>query len=431
MQYRFRISERQKSNLPVPQRLHRRYRLKGRNTVRLSHEEAERIRLSLLFELGELPEGEPKKKEKKPKKIKKVREKKVRSPRERKHRIGNALSAFLGMCANLWKRCKKKAAKTSTVALPMFAGALCAALLVSFLSSGAVLLHLFGGYHASYTSWRVPNFLGEEPSKVLSEQRDLYGDELPWDLMIQYVSHDEIPAGQVISQSPSPGVTRKIYRKKASCAITLTVSRGRPTYELSDLVGKSERDARLVLQNHGIQASLQEIDDKESPKGSVLATIPAAGTLLHEGDRVILQISRGETEHNVFVPTLIGLTEERAATLLRAKGFTVGIVSYQSSSRPAGTVIAQSHTAASELPEGSSVSYTVSIGESVALRKVPELLGLSYADAVARLREYGLVVGKMTSIESAAPRGTVIEQSPAAGTPITSSTVSVDLYLSN
>ena len=34
MQYRFRISERQKSNLPVPQNPHRRYRLKGQVAVK-------------------------------------------------------------------------------------------------------------------------------------------------------------------------------------------------------------------------------------------------------------------------------------------------------------------------------------------------------------------------------------------------------------
>ncbi|MBO5938940.1 MAG: PASTA domain-containing protein [Clostridia bacterium] len=429
MKYRFRISERQ-THTNLPQVAHRRYRLKGKTTVRLSHEEAERIRLSLLFELGELPEGSPQKKKKRAKKIKKVKEKKPRTVRERKHRARNAITALFAIGAGLWKRFQARAT-TSTAALPIFAGALCAALLVSALSSGAVLFHLFGRYHASYTSWRVPNFLEKEPSTVLSEERDQHGDELPWDLVIQYASHDEIPAGQVISQSPAAGVTRRIYRKNESCTLTLTVSRGRPTYELSNLVGKSERDARLILQNHGIEADLQEVDTKDVPKGAVLATIPAAGALLHEGDRVVLQISRGEEERNLSVPNLVGLSEERAATLLRAKGFSVGSISYQSSSRPAGVVIAQTPAAWSERPEGSSVSYTVSIGESIFLRTVPELLGLSYADAVARLREYGLVVGKLTSIESAAPRGTVIEQTPAAGTPITSSTVSVDLYLSN
>ena len=196
-------------------------------------------------------------------------------------------------------------------------------------------------------------------------------------------------------------------------------------------MGESIRDAQLVLQNHGIQVSLREIERADAKSGVVLQTIPEAGAILHEGDRVILQMSRGSVKPKISVPSLLGLSEERAATLLRAKGFTVGSVSYQSSSRPAGTVIAQAPAESSLLSEGSAVSYTVSIGQAISLRTVPSLLGLSYADAIARLREVGLVVGSLTSIHSAAPRGTVIEQSPASGTPITSSTVSVDLYLSN
>ena len=421
MNYRFRVSEHQKnSSLPLP--THRRYRLKGKRTVRLSREEAERIRLSALFEQDKLPEGTPQKK----------KPKKVRTPKSkvRKHRVKQGFVALKTLLQRLWNACTERAARAKTATLPIFAGALCAAFLVSFVSSGAVLFHLFGGYHASYTSWTVPNFVGKEPQRVLSEEDARTEDELPWNLIIQYANHAEIPAGQVISQAPAAGVIRRIYQNNGFCNITLTVSRGLPSFELTDLIGKSVRDARLVLQNHGIESTLQEIDTT-AQGGTVLGTIPEEGTLLHEGDRVILQISRKAAVPSISVPTLLSLTEERAATLLRAKGLAVGKISYQNSPSPAGTVIAQSPTAGSTLAEGGAVSYTVSIGETVALRTVPELLGLSYADAIARLREHGLVVGSLTSVQSAAPHGTVIQQSPAAGTPITSSTVSVDLYLSN
>ena len=423
MNYRFRVSEHQRnSSLPIP--THRRYRLKGKRTVRLSREEAERLRLSLLFEQGELPEGAPK--------TKKRKIKKVRQPKQKvaKHRIKKGFAALVGLWQRTWSACSARAARAKTATLPIFAGALCAALLVSFVSSGAVLFHLFGGYHASYTSWTVPNFVGKEPQRVLSEESVRIEDELPWNLIIQYVDHAEIPAGQVISQAPAAGVVRRIYQKNGFCNITLTVSRGLPTFALTDLIGKSVRDARLVLQNHGIESTLQEINTPAQSE-TVLGTIPEEGTLLHEGDKVILQISRKTATPSVSLPSLLGLTEEKAATLLRTKGLAVGKVSYQNSSSPAGTVIAQSPTAGTLLSKGSTISYTVSIGEAVSLRTVPELLGLSYADAIARLREHGLVVGSLTSVHSAAPHGTVIQQSPAAGTPITSSTVSVDLYLSN
>ena len=73
----------------------------------------------------------------------------------------------------------------------------------------------------------------------------------------------------------------------------------------------------------------------------------------------------------------------------------------------------------------------VSIGNRYDLRVVPDLYGMSEKDAVNALREQGLTVGAIYPLSHAAPRGTVIVQSPVAGTPITSSTVTVDLYVSS
>ena len=426
MKYRFQVSERnQKNPLSLPNRHKRQFRLKGSDTLRrMQEEEAERIRLASLFEIGELPEGEMK-----PRKQKKPRKRRVTRPK--KQRLQKALAILSKTLSKMFARIRAKLEQPRTNTLPIFAGALCAALVLSVLASGSVLLHLFGGYHAPYKSFTVPSFVGEDPALVLQNESEKYGDELPWNLIVQYADHEEIEDGCVISQSPAAGVTRCIYRGADLCSITLTVSRGRPSYELPDLSGQSERDARLLLENHGILISIREVEDDTAPKGTVLQTIPKAGVTLREGDQIILQISKGTAHRTLSVPSLLGLTEAQANTLLRTKGFSVGTVSYQSSSRPAGTVIAQTPSASSEVREGTAISFTVSLGQSTALRTVPNLCGLSYADAVARLREYGLVVGSLTSVPNAAPRGTVIEQTPPAGTPITSTTVSVDLYLSS
>ena len=426
MKYRFQVSERNQNNpLSLPNRHARRFRLKGLDTLRRAREEeAERIRLSSLFEIGELPEGEPT-----PKRQKKPRGR--RPGRKKSKRLQKTLVILSKYLSKIFERIRTKLDRPRVSTLPIFAGALCAALVLSVIASGSVLLHLFGGYHAPYQSFTVPSFVGKNPALVLQNETEKYGDELPWNLIVQYADHEEIEEGRVISQSPAAGVTRRIYRGADFCNITLTVSRGRPSYELPDLAGQSERDASLLLGNHGISVSIRELEDDTVPKGNVLQTIPKAGTMLREGDQVILQISKGTAHPTLSVPSLLGLTEAQANTLLRTKGFSVGSVSYQNSPRPAGIVVAQTPSASSEAHEGTAISYTVSLGPSTALRTVPNLCGLSYADAVARLREYGLVVGSLTSVQNAAPRGTVIEQTPPAGTPITSTTVSVDLYLSS
>lgn len=426
MKYRFQVSERNQKNPPsLPIKHARRFRLKGSDTLRrMREEEAERIRLASLFEIGELPEGDPP-----PTKQRKPKKKRVKQPRIPRFR--KALVVLLSKLQKISERIQKNLRRPRIDTLPIFAGALCAALVLSVLASGSVLLHLFGGYHAPYKSFTVPSFVGEDPALILQSETEKYGDKLPWNLIVQYADHEEIEEGRVISQAPAAGVTRRIYRGADFCNITLTVSRGRPSYELPNLIGQSERDAELLLGNHGISVSIRELEDDTVPKGQVIQTLPKAGTMLREGDQVILQISKGSAHLTISVPSLLGLTEAQANTLLRTKGFSVGKISYQTSSRPAGIVISQAPSASSEVREGAEISYTVSLGPNTALRTVPNLCGLSYADAVARLREYGLVVGGLTSVQNPAPRGTVIEQTPPAGTPITSTTVSVDLYLSS
>ena len=117
--------------------------------------------------------------------------------------------------------------------------------------------------------------------------------------------------------------------------------------------------------------------------------------------------------------------------MLSAAGLTQGSVSYEPSSRPIGTVIGQSVAAGTAVNEGSAVSFTVSAGDRYAAHTVPDLYGMTEEQAKAALRQYGLVIGSIYTAGAGAGNGTVIAQSPIAGAPITSSTVSVDLYLSS
>ena len=127
MKYRFQVSERNQSNpslLPIKRT--RRFRLKGATTLRKLQEE-EKIRLSLLFELGELPEGEPVPKPKK--------QRKPRAKREKKHLLRRAWASLRARLASISAHLRKRLTQKRRNTLPIFAGALCAALLVTAVSS--------------------------------------------------------------------------------------------------------------------------------------------------------------------------------------------------------------------------------------------------------------------------------------------------------
>ena len=127
----------------------------------------------------------------------------------------------------------------------------------------------------------------------------------------------------------------------------------------------------------------------------------------------------------------MGLSESEAIFRIKTSGLTLGEVTYVRSDKAAGTVINQSPSAHLSVKTGEKISFTVSAGEDFSAPTVPDLYGLSAEEARKKLLSVGLTVSSVYSVSSAAKSGTVIYQSPIAGTPITSAVTSVELHISN
>ncbi len=101
--------------------------------------------------------------------------------------------------------------------------------------------------------------------------------------------------------------------------------------------------------------------DNNVPAGQAIETNPGSGALLYEGDSVELVVSLGQ----LFwfeVPSLIGLGQLEAEVELIAAGFTLGAINETSSPEAVGTVIGQSVSGGSWMPEGTAIDITVSTG---------------------------------------------------------------------
>jgi serine/threonine-protein kinase len=124
------------------------------------------------------------------------------------------------------------------------------------------------------------------------------------------------------------------------------------------------------------------------------------------------------------VPSVIGLREEPATSLLRSSGFDVE-VEYAPSDQRAGTVIAQNPSAGELLRMTSTVTITVAEGKpspSPSTAVVPDVIGLTEGAARAALRKEGFEVRVVSEAECdpADPgcdyrSGVVWAQSPSAG----------------
>ena len=136
-----------------------------------------------------------------------------------------------------------------------------------------------------------------------------------------------------------------------------------------------------------------------------------------------LRVCREPTSYQLLpVPSVIGLKEGPATSLLQSGGFRVKVVYSASDQRP-GTVIAQDPAAGQRALQTSTVTITVAEREEPSTPTVPNVTGMTEGAATSTLRNAGFDVSVQhePQCDEADPacdyqKGIVWAQTPAAGT---------------
>jgi beta-lactam-binding protein with PASTA domain/serine/threonine protein kinase len=189
------------------------------------------------------------------------------------------------------------------------------------------------------------------------------------------------------------------------------------------LIGQPKATAQANLQSLGLVPQYV-FASSSSPKGTVTAQIPSAGTGEAKNSVVTLTISTGPgTPAARQVPNVVGLNAAAATRQLQAAGFRVSPVRQPSTMVRKNTVISTVPTGGATGAHGSLVVVTISAGPpSVA---VPNVVGEQFTDAELLLQQDKFVVGKPIHQTSASAPGTVLAQSPASGKAAEGSTVTL------
>ena len=170
--------------------------------------------------------------------------------------------------------------------------------------------------------------------------------------------------------------------------------------------------------------------DESTPAGVVFSQTPTGGSRRRLGEdgacQVTLVVSLGR--ESILLPQTVGRDVYEVATELRNLGLVVNTV-MQSSPREAGRVLESEPRAGESVPKGATVTLTVSRGEEQKTVTVPELCGLTRADALIRLWLCQLNVGEVVEAPSDAPSGIVFRQSHAEGTVVLPGT-KITIYVS-
>ncbi len=340
-------------------------------------------------------------------------------------RVSENIGSYVAK-AKIKREQKRKRRENRPSPIPAICGALCGALTVSLISAGVVLYKLVGeDIFGEYENISIPSLIGQHYPYEQSFDYEQYCN-----FTVNYEYSSTVPEGEIISQSPAAGVSRRIYPKRELCHITLTVSLGKRSITMNDYAALSARDAVLDLKNEEIKYSLKKEYSDTVALGNIISTEPAAGEIFPAERTVILHVSLGPETVYVKVPELYGLSEPEALEQLTLSTLTLGCVTYVRSALPYGTVIFQSHPDGTGVPQWEKIDITVSAGNKYNEKSIPDLYGLTIEQAKDKLAEYGLVCGRIYSVANGASEGTVIAQTPLPETPITSETVSVDIYVS-
>lgn len=186
------------------------------------------------------------------------------------------------------------------------------------------------------------------------------------------------------------------------------------------ITAQSEQQALAVLASHGLHGVRTEAYDDVAPAGQVFRADPGVGQPVRKAGTVTYTVSRGVDL--VTIPDgVVGAMQADAEKALKAAGLTVAYGPEQWHDTAAvGSVLSAT------LPDGAAAdpkaqvkrgtTVTLSLSKGPAPVTVTTVVGATLDQATAQLAADGLKVAASEAFSDTVPAGTVMDQSPKAGT---------------
>ena len=183
-----------------------------------------------------------------------------------------------------------------------------------------------------------------------------------------------------------------------------------------DVTGKQMTLARQILEDQHLRVTVAETYDASVPVGVVVSQTPEAGTMVKEERAITIYVSKGGEE--LEMPNLRGLNQSDAIDKLQQMGLRLGSAYETFSDEDSGTVISQDPRSGTRISKGQTVDITVRKGQKIKKVSVPDVKGVPVDRARTIIEGSSLSVGGTSEQESTQAAGTVVSQSPAAGTEV-------------
>ncbi|HHY77376.1 MAG TPA: Stk1 family PASTA domain-containing Ser/Thr kinase [Clostridiales bacterium] len=192
--------------------------------------------------------------------------------------------------------------------------------------------------------------------------------------------------------------------------------------KVPNIIGYSEEDARKELEALGLVMDVAEerVFNKDVPEGHVVIQDPKPETQNKITNPVRVIISKGPKK--VEVPNIVGKNYDEVDIILESYGLEEGEVTQEYSQFPSGVVIRQSITPGLTVDEGTKIDYVISGGPEKFF--MTDFTGTNIEEVKNQLIVLDLILGDVSEEYSdEIPAGSVIRQSPKAGTEVSKKSV--------
>ncbi len=184
------------------------------------------------------------------------------------------------------------------------------------------------------------------------------------------------------------------------------------------LVGETYSDYVVQkLKDFNIQLRPQEYDATYA-NGVIMKQEPEGGTEVKKGAMIWITISMGPEPEVKMMKDYVNAREAEVKSALEGQGFSPIFKPEPHDTIPEGYIVRTEPAEGTELEEGQEIVIYVSSGPDIQTNLLPKVTGMSKEHALARLEDAGFTnVSTITRPDDAAA-GTVVFQSPEAGTEI-------------
>ncbi len=171
----------------------------------------------------------------------------------------------------------------------------------------------------------------------------------------------------------------------------------------------------LYNKNYNFEISYESFTDGKD--GCVFKQDPEAGTEVSKGVTIRLYIAK--SGEGTVIPDFYGENYQSVYNTLESMGFVVKLVPDTTSKEAVGSVVRTDPASGSSVFPGSNINvYYAAASESGLLFKMPNLIGMDIKEAERIIKDQGLVLKTTQTVDTAAKKDSVVEQSPKDGSPV-------------